>query len=77
MATTAGLIKQMAEILGISERKLRSELLELGLDEVMSQARRLQHRDLFGSGQLALGPRGPVTHEQLREAYRAVAEGEA
>jgi len=75
MATTAQTVKQMAEILGISETQLRGELLELGLGEVLSIAARMQHRELFGTGQLG-DPRGPVTHEQLRQAYKLATEGE-
>lgn len=42
MATTVSLIKQMAEILGVSERQIRGELVELGLGEVLREAQRLQ-----------------------------------
>lgn len=65
MATTVSLIKQMAEILGGSERQIRGELVELGLGEVLSEAQRLQASVAFDEKRL-------VTPEQLREAYRVV-----
>lgn len=75
MATTASLIKQMAEILGISERQIRGELVELGLGEVLSEARRLQASVAFDEKRLVT-PGEPITPEQLREAYKLVTEGE-
>ncbi len=69
MATTTSLIKQMATTLEVSERKLRGELIELGLDEVLNHARRLQAREAFEAKRLVF-PDEPITPEQLREAYR-------
>lgn len=77
MPTTAQTVKNMAEAIGVSEKHLRGELLELGLGEVLSMAERMQHRELFGTGKFVPGAlRPPVTPEQLQQAYKLATKGE-
>jgi len=73
MATTSDLIKQLAELLDISERKLRSELVELGLYAVLNNACRLQAQEAFREKRLVYNDES-FTPEQLRQAYKITIE---
>lgn len=70
------LIEETAVACNVSERKLRSLLVEIGLLELLNNARRLQAGEAFKEKRI-LFEREPIPARHLRQAYEEISTKKA
>lgn len=65
--------KRIADAIGLSERKLREQLVELGVAVLLNEARRLQAASIFGQNRL-LHENEPIPIGMVQQAHRTLCD---
>lgn len=68
------IIIDVADASGVSERKVRSLLTELGLAQLLSEARRLQVGEAFQTKKL-VDQTQPIPARLIKQAFESLEEG--